>query len=253
MRSEKRLKEIIQILEKEKGASVRSLSERLNVSEVTIRKDLDRLELNNLVVRTHGGATIENTLISDKSAYARIKENRQLKESIGKYVAGLFKDGDALAMDSGTTPLAVARNLPMDIELCVVTNSIFCAMELSKRPNIEILFPGGKFQNRLYSVGGSFAEDFIGRLHVDVAIISAGGVVPEEGLYDNISLESYVKKKMIEIADDVFVVVDSSKFGKKLFFNFLATKDIGKLFTDSGAREEDLEILKEHGVEVFVV
>jgi DeoR family transcriptional regulator of aga operon len=242
----------MKIIEEEKNVSVKVLSKKLKVSEVTIRKDLERLEQNNLVTRTHGGATIEDILTEDRSIYSRMKLNRNLKEKIGRKAVSFLSENEVIAMDGGTTTLFVAKNLPIEIEQVVITDSAFCAIELSKKPNIEVILLGGLFHKKSFSVGGSITEELIRNLRFNKAIISAGGIIPEIGLFDNLASEPYVKRQMTRVADEVFVVADSTKLGKRLFFNFLATGEINKLFTDSGIKKEDIDILTGLGVEVII-
>lgn len=252
-KNENRLNRIMEIIENEKFASVKRLSKLLNVSEVTIRSDLQILEYKASIIRTHGGATIEPSLSTEKSIFQRIKINRQLKNRIGKYVVKNFiNNNEVVAMDASTSTFFVAKNLPLDVEFYAVTESTLIALELSKRPNVEIILLGGNYQKKLNSVGGSMTEEYLKKLNFDKAIVSAGALMPDYGLYDNYSPETYVKIEMAKRANEVLAVIDSTKIGKKLFFNFLQIDQIKKLITDSGAREEDIKIIQGKGVEVFI-
>jgi DeoR family transcriptional regulator of aga operon len=253
MNTNDRRRKILDILEKEKSVTVDHLSKILNISEVTIRRDLKLLEYENMLSRTFGGATIEHMLTHDKSFYARLKEKSEEKNKIAKYVCSLIKSGQSIAISSGTTSLLIARNMPFDVGITVVTDDIYIALELCKRPNIEVILLGGWVRKNSYAITGNFAEEMLNEMRFDFAFITAAGVIPGEGFFDGVSNHSQIKKLMMSASKEKYFIVDSSKFGKVKFFKFCNFDNSIKIITDSSLEKKYLDQVKKYKVEIILV
>ncbi|MDI3312294.1 MAG: DeoR/GlpR family DNA-binding transcription regulator [Thermoanaerobacterium sp.] len=242
MFGEERRMKIAEILSKDKSITVSELSEILGVSESTIRRDLKMLEIDGFIQRTHGGAIL-NTHTHYEPSFVE-KEDYELpsKMQIGKMAASLIEEGDSVILDAGTTTLMIAKSL-QDIHLTVVTNSPIIAIELSNRNNIELIVTGGIERLNTKALVGPIAEMVIRNFKVDKAFIGANAISYENGLMTPDIIEANTKKAMIDVSNEVYAVVDHTKFGKKSFVKFADISDITAIITDD---ELDYEIVKKY-------
>ncbi|HHV75432.1 MAG TPA: DeoR/GlpR transcriptional regulator [Thermoanaerobacterium sp.] len=242
MFGEERRMKIAEILSKDKSITVSELSEILGVSESTIRRDLKMLEIDGFIQRTHGGAIL-NTHTHYEPSFVE-KEDYELpsKMQIGKMAASLIEEGDSVIFDAGTTTLMIAKSL-QDIHLTVVTNSPIIAIELSNRNNIELIVTGGIERLNTKALVGPIAEMVIRNFKVDKAFIGANAISYENGLMTPDIIEANTKKAMIDVSNEVYAVVDHTKFGKKSFVKFADISDITAIITDD---ELDYEIVRKY-------
>ncbi|MDE4542839.1 MULTISPECIES: DeoR/GlpR family DNA-binding transcription regulator [unclassified Thermoanaerobacterium] len=242
MFGEERRMKIAEILSKDKSITVSELSEILGVSESTIRRDLKMLEIDGFIQRTHGGAIL-NTHTHYEPSFVE-KEDYELpsKMQIGKMAASLIEEGDSVILDAGTTTLMIAKSL-QDIHLTVVTNSPIIAIELSNRNNIELIVTGGIERLNTKALVGPIAEMVIRNFKVDKAFIGANAISYENGLMTPDIIEANTKKAMIDVSNEVYAVVDHTKFGKKSFVKFADISDITAIITDD---ELDYEIVRKY-------
>ncbi|MGB9781237.1 DeoR/GlpR family DNA-binding transcription regulator [Caldanaerobacter sp.] len=238
---ERRLK-IAEIISKDKSISVAELSKLFNVSESTIRRDLHVLEEKGFIQRTHGGAILKTGTHYEPAFFEKEEVELEAKRKIGKIAASLIEEGDTILLDSGTTTLEIARNLK-NMRLTVVTNSPLIAIELSKYEDIEIIVTGGIQRWRTRALVGPIAEMVIRQFKVDKAFIGTNAISFEDGLMTPDLIEANTKKTMIEVASEVYVVADHTKFGKKSFVKFADLKDITAIITDD---EIDYEVIKKY-------
>ncbi len=242
MFGEERRMKIAELLSKDKSMTVSELSEILGVSESTVRRDLRMLEMDGFIQRTHGGAIL-NTHTHYEPSFVE-KEDYELpsKMQIGKMAASLIEEGDSVIFDAGTTTLMIAKSL-QDIHLTVVTNSPIIAIELSNRNNIELIVTGGIERLNTKALVGPIAEMVIRNFKVDKAFIGANAISYENGLMTPDIIEANTKKAMIDVSNEVYAVVDHTKFGKKSFVKFADISDITAIITDD---ELDYEIVRKY-------
>ncbi|MCS3917407.1 DeoR family fructose operon transcriptional repressor [Caldanaerobacter subterraneus subsp. tengcongensis MB4] len=238
---ERRLK-IAEIISKDKSISVSELSKLFNVSESTIRRDLHVLEEKGFIQRTHGGAILKTGTHYEPAFFEKEEVELEAKRKIGRIAASLIEEGDTILLDSGTTTLEIARNLK-NMRLTVVTNSPLIAIELSKYEDIELIVTGGIQRWRTKALVGPIAEMVIRQFKVDKAFIGTNAISFEDGLMTPDLIEANTKKTMIEVASEVYVVADHTKFGKKSFVKFADLKDITAIITDD---EIDYEVVKKY-------
>src|SRR5690606_5583766 len=153
-----RHQQIIELIKKEGSVKVTDLCALLNVSSVTIRKDLQFLEDKKLLFRTHGGATLTNPYIADRHVDEKVALQASEKQKIGEYAAGLVEANDCILIASGTTVQFFARNLLAKQGLTVVTSALNVALELMNHDNIEVIQLGGLMRKTSASVTGMYAE-----------------------------------------------------------------------------------------------
>lgn len=206
---------LIELLRSELFADIQVLRERLGVSVATVRRDLSELESKGLLKRTHGGATVINQVTRDQAAAEREATNAAEKSLIAEAAAELVSDGDAVMIDSGTTSLQVAKILAANTSLTFVTNGTDVLKALVDGGARNVHFIGGEYVDINHSCGGAMAAEQVRRFNVDKAILSVSSVDVKRQLICTLSPQiGSVQQAMIEIAHDVIVVADHSKFDR---------------------------------------
>jgi len=234
--------------------TVEDLARRFDVSTQTIRRDFQDLERRGLITRSYGAAVARAAgPLSREGAFgAREVERAAEKEAIARCALDLVVPGSAVIFDASTTVLALARLLPLDIELTAIVNALPVATELGRRPNVSTTTLGGTMRHTSLSCGGPIAEATMRRLFADTAFISARGLSLRRGLTEANSAESALKEIMMANATRVVALVDSSKLGRTALSFFAPLERVNMLVTDDGADLETLGRLREAGLEIHV-
>jgi len=196
------------------AVSAEDLAKQFGVSVETIRRDLRTLGERGLLERVYGGATRSAGRSSEGSFATRSVRNIDRKQAIAALAASLVEAGETVVIDVGTTALAVARALPASFRGRVLTNSVPVAMELSARPEIELLLCGGQVRAGDGACAGAHAEAFFDEFYADRAFLGSGGVHPEAGLTDFYPAEVAVRRTIISHTAASYVLADSSKLGE---------------------------------------
>jgi DeoR/GlpR family transcriptional regulator of sugar metabolism len=238
-----RLSAILSALQHSGSVSVESLSKDLDVSLVTIRRDLDSLELQGLLRRTHGGAVSIEPLFyepfrNDRSFQAQVEKFADEKRRIGRAAAALIEDGEIIAITPGTTTTEVIRGLPRQRKITVVTSTVNVAMELSKRKDLDVFVTGGHLRGDWFSLVGPTAVQSLSHLLVRTVFIGADGIDPKWGLSCFNPDEAQLNSSMAKHAQRKIAVVDHSKIGVVAGWRICPTSDLDTLITDSGATDE---------------
>jgi len=233
--------------------SVKDLSKIFKVSEVSIRNDLTYLEKKGLLIRNHGGAIKNQSINFDLNLTERIKRFHKEKNKIGKRASKLVKDNYKIIMDSGSTTIEVAKHLVDFNNLKIITNSLPIAYILGENKNIEVIIPGGVLRGKMKSLKGSLVEKNISMFNCDIAFIGVDSILPEKGIFTHSIEEASLSKHMIDIANKVVVVADSSKFNKNEFAKIENFSSIDVLITDSGVTDEDRQKIETQGTKIIVV
>ncbi|MEX0772502.1 MAG: transcriptional repressor AgaR [Balneolales bacterium] len=231
--------------------SVIELSEVLEVSEVTIRKDLEYLEKNNLLIRTHGGAMQNGYLVYDQPIEEKGKLYAGEKSSIGKAAANLLEDGDSIIMDAGTTVLQVARQINRR-NLTILTNGVNVAMELFRLPDVELIMLGGMVRSTSACVVGPYAEQMVQDHSCRKYFLGVDGFDLERGLSTTNTLEAHLNRVMIDAAQETIVVTDSSKFGRRGLSRICDIDRIDTVVTDSGLQDKMRSILEDRDIRIVI-
>lgn len=244
---------IMNKLAQEGSLNVLDLCNELNVSSVTIRKDLKILEDRNLLYRTHGGATLSNPYASDRSVNEKEKIKSGEKSSIGAAAASLIEPNDCVLIASGTTVLSLAKNIHPKSNLTVITAALNVAMELIHHPNVEIIQLGGLLRKSSSSVTGAYAEKILEDFSCTKLFLGVDGIDTEFGLTTTNMMEAQLNRKMIEASQKTIVLADSSKFGKRGFGKICGLEDIEQVITDSHVSDHMVNTLERMGIEVTIV
>jgi DeoR family transcriptional regulator, aga operon transcriptional repressor len=244
---------ILEKLKKEGSVKVLDLCQALNVSSVTIRKDLQLLEDKALLFRTHGGGTLSNPYTADRPVNEKEKIRSGEKLSIGEFAAGLVQPNDCIIIASGTTVLSLARSLQPKGNLTVITAALNVALELIHHPEIEVIQLGGLLRKSSSSVTGAYAEKILDDFSCSKLFLGVDGIDVEFGLTTTNMMEAQLNRKMIQAAQKTIVLADSSKFGKRGFGKICGLEDIEQVITDRNISEHMVETLKGIGIEVTIV
>ena len=244
---------ILALLQQSGSISVAQLSERFRVSEVTIRKDLSYLEQQKKLYRTHGSAILISPYISDRHVNEKEKKNVVEKQAIGAAAAALIAQNDSIILASGTTMAFLAREIKPEGRLTVITAAVPVTQILSQDPDIDVIQLGGITRTSSVSVVGPFAEQMLRNFNCSKLFIGVDGVDPEFGLTTTNMLEASLNRAMIEAAQKVVVLADSSKFGRRGFSKICDLESVDRIITDSNIQPLYLERLRERGIEVTVV
>ena len=232
---------------------VTQLSREFNVSEVTIRNDLEHLERKNLLVRARGGAIhTENHVGIDQRITEKHKIHAAEKAAIGKLASSLINDGETIIIDSGTTTAEIVKHLDGIKHLNVVTNALNIANLLAAHPAVNVIIPGGYLRQNAMSLVGPLAEKNLRNFFVDKVFLSTDGFDTKQGIFTPNIDEAHLNGIMIEIAKEVILVTDSSKFKRKSLAFICGLDKIKKVVTDNGIDSDYKKRLEEEGIEVLV-
>ncbi|GET31312.1 DeoR family transcriptional regulator [Prolixibacter bellariivorans] len=252
MLPQQRRGKILDLIREDGHAKVVQLSEIFKVTEVTIRQDLEKLEKDGFVEREHGGAYLKNVGLNVKNIALHNQERIAEKAAIARKALELINDGDTIILDSGSTTTEIAKLITGFKSLTVITDSLNIALILGGIPEINLVVTGGEFKAPTLSLTGQKAADSFDGLHVDKLFLATAGITLKAGLtYPSIS-DLVVKRAMIESANEVYLVADSSKIGKSAFASLGALSLIDFLITDSKIRGADSKMLQDNEVEIIV-
>lgn len=252
MHSDQRHRIILELLDKNEAISVVEVAACLDVSEMTVRRDLDVLESRGLLKRVHGGAVSIRGRSYEPSYVIRSNLHNEAKTRIGQLAATLIADGDSIALDVGTTTLEVARALTDKRGLTVLTPSIHIAEFLSRFPEVRVIVSGGILRPGEMSLVGGLTERNFAEFFVDKLFLGIGGIDIKAGLTEYNLEDAQVKRTMIGIAKEVIVVADASKMGQVAFAAVAPLNVVNKIVTDNEISEAFLIQLQQAGVEVLV-
>ncbi len=200
----------------EKGnATVSYLANLAGVTEETVRRDLQVMESDGTVIKTHGGAVLNQGNTVHVSSDLRQKINYREKTRIAKEACKLIQKNDVIYLDSSTTSLFLAKELKKMSDITVVTNSLHVLNEFASTPSIKIISTGGTFVHKNQSFVGATAQAFIAQnYYVNKAFFSCRGVSKDGVLLESDEQEAAIKAQMLNVAQDKILIVDNSKFGR---------------------------------------
>lgn len=228
-----RLDKILTYVNENQKAGNAELSTLFNVSPITIRRDIEKLASDGLLIKTHGGAmAAESTNLHDIPFASRLVQNMEAKQAIAKAAAALIHDGDTIILDSGSTTLEIARNITQR-QITVLTCDIQIAVELYKNQNVTVRVPGGTLSNTVYVLLDSNTTTYFSSLHVNKTFLSCDAVDANFGISNRSYEQALVKQTQIHAADSTILVADSSKFNKKAFKTICGFDAIDTLITNS--------------------
>lgn len=245
-----RIEEIHRLIQSVRKVTVAELAERFNASKVTIRKDLESLEKQGVLQRTHGGAVLAEDRLRTIHIAHKVSQNVEAKARIAQRAADLIGEARTILLDSGSTTLAIARLLA-DSPARIITNSLPIADELASRPSGDFMLLGGDWRQESSSFIGPYALEILDGINADLAFIGASGFDPEHAFTCQNSIESHVKTRMLSRARHTYVVADSSKWQTVAFSTFAKTADVEALITDDDIPPEARRAMEAAGTYVL--
>ena len=252
MLANQRRDKIFELIREDGQAKVTDLSRIFKVTEVTIRQDLERLENEGFIMREHGGAYLKDIDMNVRNLQLQNQENVIQKTAIARKAVEFIHDGDTIILDSGSTTTEISKIVSGFKNLTVITNALNIALILGTQTGINVIVTGGEFKAPTLSLTGQKAADFFQNLHVDRLFLATAGIALRSGLtYPGIS-DICVKRAMIESADEIYLVADSTKIGQNSFASLGALSLINYLITDSNITQEDIEWLKSNDIKFIV-
>lgn len=251
LQNERRSK-IINLVNESGSIEVAELSKILNVTGETVRRDLDKLENEGKLYRTHGGAVKHSESQPEIPYLEREITNVTEKMEIAKEALNYINPNDQIILDSSTTAWFVSKALP-NIPLTVLTNSINVSIELAKKDKIEVISTGGILLQSSMCFVGRLAQFSLNSYHVNKAFISSKGLHYEWGISEPNELAVMVKRKMIEVSNEVYLLMDYCKFGVQDFIQVVPLDKINWIITDSKTSPQQINELKEFSSRVIQV
>ncbi len=249
MLAAERRSRILEKLYEERSVVVSELSREFEVSEETIRRDLEKLSDDGQVVKSYGGAVLNDKMSIDLPFNVRQKENPGGKQKIAELVCKEIGDGDHILLDASTTSVFIARNLKQKKRMTIITNSIENLLELSEASDINVISTGGVFNPATMSLLGRRTAEVIRLYNVDKVFMSCKAIDTEKGIMDGNDDISSIKQEMIASASRVYLAVDSSKFSKLALSRICPLSSVDVLITDKKPSEEWMRAFKENNIE----
>lgn len=246
-----RITSILSIIARKRSVTVQELKERLGVSEVTIRKDLDLLEGEGAIVRTHGGAMMaeERSGAGLRTVTMREQVNVDEKRAIARLARSLVADGDTIYLDAGSTCRLLAQEL-RGCEIQVVTNSLDVINELADAENVSLHIPGGSFRRKSRSLIGPSAMQAMENMNITTCFMGTTGFLPDGVFSSQNTLETQLKRQAIKASRRCVMLADAAKYGVSAFSVFARAEDVDILITDW--RFQDARRMAELDIEVMI-
>ncbi len=249
--NERRMK-ILELIQEDGSARVKNLSELFDVTEPTIRQDLEKLEADGHIIREHGGAYLRTMSQQVKTLSLQHTDNLEQKRKIAEKALTFVDDGDSIILDSGSTVSELAKLLDSKQNLTVITNALNIALALGTNPSCQLLVTGGEFKPPTLSLTGEKAAAFFKDAYVDKLFLATGGISPNLDLTYPGFNDLPVKKAMIESAGQTFLLADSSKFDKASFASLGKLSQVDYLITDHELTTDMKNRINDLGVKVII-
>lgn len=242
---------IISRLNMEGKVIVTDLAKEFDVTEETIRRDLEKLDNEGIATKTYGGAVANKNLNVDLPSSVRKRTNVELKKSIAEKVQALVNDGDYIMTDSSSTAIFSVKCLKSKTRITLITNSVEILLDLTDKDDWNVFSTGGALKNGALSLMGSTAEKMVSGFHVDIAICSAKGIDMNMGITDSNEKEAQIKKAMFSAAQKRILAIDSTKFDRIAFIKVCDIEDIDVVVTDSKPEDKWIKFFEDKGIELI--
>ncbi len=240
---------ILEKLQVERRVVVSELSAIFDVSEETIRRDLDKLENEGYAIKSYGGAVLNENANVDLPFNVRKNRNVIGKQKIANIIGKMVRDGERIVLDASSTAVAVSKVIKDKKDITIITNSLEIAIELSDAPNCTVISTGGQTTSSSFALVGALTERALRSYYVDKAIISAKGIDIEAGFTDSDDRHASNKMTMLNIGKIKVLAVDHSKFNRISFSKIGDFRDIDIIVTDKKPEPEWIQKFDEMKVE----
>ncbi|MHC1772333.1 MAG: DeoR/GlpR family DNA-binding transcription regulator [Flexilinea sp.] len=234
---------ILEFINNNGNAVIKDLSLLHNVSEATVRRDLDELAAGGNIDRIRGGATKSNSTTFERYHREKMKSMLDEKRRIAAFAASLVNNGDSIFLDSGTTTFFIARNLALRTDLTIITNNLDIAYSVQFNSTTSLIVTGGLRRDNYSVLIGSVAENTIKDVYVDITFMGCDAVNPVEGIFNSNFLEVGVKQLISGCGKKTILVTDHSKFRHKALARICGLDKIDMIITDNGIDEKTLGMI----------
>ncbi len=253
-----RLNRLIEILKMQNSATIRELAQRLDVSEMTVRRDLDTLKSRNVILDISGVAVLNTQYTASEETggyqlFSAAQSHRREKERIGKFAASLIQQDDCIIIDNGTTVEYLADNIARDMKMTIFTCNLNILNKICSNPNISVIFGGGYYHPDTALFESPENVELIKKIRATKVFSSAAGVHDAMGVTCMNNYELEIKQTIIESGAEKILLTDSSKFGviKPCFITDIDIYD--RIITDQNLSEEWVEIIQSKGITLNMV
>lgn len=253
----KRQEEILNILSVEKTVSTAKLADRLGVSIVTIRRDINALAQKDLIDKQYGSICAKNTDFNIQnyvSWHERSQRFHDEKTRIGRKALEFVRDDSIIALDIGTTTVELVKLLHLRNNLTIVTNSLYIASNLAQNTNHKIFCIGGIVSSNEIMTYGSYADEFLSHFsYVDQFFIGADAISEQSGITETHDCQADVKSSIKKLAKETILLTDHTKFHKSARFKSVDLNSVDRMITDAETPDEVLKSIKKHGIKCYTV
>lgn len=248
-----RHKFILESLNKDGFIKVIDMVKSLDVTAVTIRKDLKYLEEKKLLYRTHGSASPINPIAPELNVIDKEKMKKGEKERIAMAACSLIEENDSIIIASGSTVYTFAENIKPLKHLTVVTASLKVSILLNEYDNVDVIQLGGTVRKNSVSVVGDYTTRFFEEITCSKLFLGVDGIDPDSGITNSNIEEAQLNKRMMNASLKTILLADSSKFGRRGFGKICNLDQVDVIITDSGISESMVERIEETGIELIIV
>mgnify|MGYP003310021994 CR=1 FL=1 len=253
MNSTARKQRIMQELQEKGTVSITDMAEAIGVSSMTIRRDLKRLSSEGLITLEYGGAVLNSGSLFEYNMAMKEREFSREKKRIAAKCLEYINEGDSIYIDSGTTPAELAKIIGNKRNIIVLSHSLLVANILSKMPNVKFIMCPGIFRERSMAYMGQLTDEFVSHFRIDKFFLSVEGVDVSSGVSVPDYTDGETKRNILLTSDRVILMADSSKFGRKMFYNIAPITELDVVVTDTGIDERYVRELRDHTIRVDVV
>jgi DeoR/GlpR family transcriptional regulator of sugar metabolism len=233
-------------------ASADELAAHVGFSPITVRRDLGLLEQNKKIRRIHGGAIPGMLPEFATNIASRVPHNADEKRAIARFAATLIQPGEKLFLDTGSTCYYLAKIIPDNLGLTVITQSLDNILALKSKSGLKLICLGGVMDEILDAFVGPLAEIQLDSFFADKAFLGAASIDPQRGCFDDTVVEQRMKVQMNHQARESYVLLDSSKFGRLALHKSLSIEEVKAVITTTFAPQEHLKLLEEKGKHVYL-
>jgi len=253
MMGEERRKQILQIVHSKGRVKVNELADLFNISAVTIRIDLNELHRRGLLLRSHGGAVLPDTILRESPFHERLQAHSEEKRRIGAMAVTLIDDGETIILDSGTTTLEIARHIKKKQGLQIITNGVNIAAELLDARDARLFIVGGMVGWQSASITGSISEGMLEQFSADKLFLSGAGCDLDFGVSGANLEETMVNRAMLRISREIILVADASKFSKRSMTRIALFSEIDTVISGTSLDQEIQEKLRSLSCNLILV
>jgi len=249
----KRISEIEDYIRQNQEVSLYELKNKFNVSLNTIRRDINELEKANVISKVYGGVIYNQDKITTTAFEERNISNLSKKKSISRHCASFIESNDIIFIDSGTTTHYILDNIDRSLHFSIITNSLEVINKAVNFPNVILLIVGNTYKRSTKSFTGYTDDHIIDKFNIDKAFMSATAFSIENGASNSDPLENKTKSTICNRSNEIYLMIDSSKFGKTSLLTYCNLENINTIVTDNDLNEDCLDKLKETNVQLIQV